>query len=288
MNFKQVLVSGATNQVGVFLLPRLIAAGFHVHALSRRDSAAHKPQHERIIWHQADLDIEKHVQAAPQASYFFHLAPIWLALNVIEKLSEAGVRRIVALSSTSRFSKLNSQNISEKNIVEKLIAAEAALINKCDKYNIEWTLLRPTMIYGCGMDKNVTVIAKFIKKFSFFPLVGPADGLRQPLHADDLAGACLAAMNSAAAVSKAYNLSGGQTLKFREMVEEIFRAQGKKPRIVFVPRSLVSFLITCARIIPAYRHINMEMMVRVNSDICFDSSDASRDFGYAPRGFKYE
>lgn len=288
MGHKTVIVSGATNQIGFFLLPRLIEADYQIQAISRRDPAVQKIRHDLITWHELDLSHGWKRLNIPQASSFIHLAPIWLIPDIIDDLFQTGVRRIISLSSTSIFSKINSRNIKEQEIVKKLLAAEESLIRKCSTYKISWTILRPTLIYGCGMDRNVTTIAKFIKRFGFFPLVGAGRGYRQPIHADDVAFSCLSVMNCEAAFNHTYNLSGGQILTFREMVISIFRSLGKKPVIINIPKELAIFLMECIKFIPAYRHVNRDMLERTDQDICFDSSDARRDFCYFPRGFKYE
>jgi len=287
MEHTQVIVSGATSQVGIFLLPRLIEVGFHVQALSRTDSASANRVHPLITWHQTDIS---HGWTGPKiqgASYLIHLAPIWLLPDIVEDLSHLGIRRIVALSSTSRFTKMNSKNLQEQKVAKKLAAAEESMAAACDKYAILWTLLRPTLIYGCGMDRNVTIVARFIRRFGFFPLLGSGKGYRQPVHADDVAAACIAVLNRPVAFNRDYNLSGGKTLTFREMVEAIFLALDMKPRIVVIPRMLMLPLIMAA-CTQTYRHINKEMIERVNTDMCFDSSDAQRDFGYSPRKFRYQ
>jgi len=281
-----IIVSGATSQIGVFLLPRLIEAGFHVHALSRKDTIIQN--HSFFTWHQLDITNGWRIMEIPGISQFFHLAPIWLLPDIIEALSCYGIRRIVALSSTSRFTKLDSENHQEREISKKLAAAEKAFIAKCVDHGISWTLFRPTLIYGCEKDKNVTIIAKFISRFGFFPLTGRGEGYRQPVHADDVAKACTAALTCPNTCNRAYNLSGGQMLTFKEMVEAIFLALNKKPRIVNIPEKLAYFLLKGASLFPAYRFLNNEMIKRMDQDLCFDSSDAISDFGYSPRGFQYQ
>lgn len=283
-----VIVSGATSQVGFFLLPRLIDSRYHIHALSRKNPDSSHFVNPLITWHQIDLSKGLQRLNIKEAPYYIHLAPLWLLPNFIEDLSSLRIHHITALSSTSRFSKLNSNDSYEHEIVKKLADAEENCITECNSRRIQWTLLRPTMIYGCGMDRNVTMVARFITRFGFFPLVGSGKGYRQPVHADDIAGACMAVMNCPTALNRTYNLSGGQILTFKEMVEAIFSALGKKPRIVSIPLKLALLLMYGATLIPAYRHLNKEMIVRVNQDICFDSSDAARDFGYSPRKFQYQ
>jgi len=288
MKPQTLIVSGATCQVGYFLLPRLVEAGFHIYALSRHDPSSLNMVHPFVTWCKTDVSLGWNVPEIHDALHFIHLAPLWLLPPVIEDISRQGVQRIVALSSTSRFTKISSNNIQEQEIAKKLIKAEECVIEECNKKMISWTLLRPTLIYGCSMDRNVTTISRFIKRFGFFPLAGEGKGIRQPVHAGDVAEACFAVLSCRVAYNRNYNLTGGQTLTFREMVENIFLALNRKPRIIFIPRRLMFFLIKAAACTQTYRHINEEMVERVDYDMCFDSSDAQRDFGYLPRKFHYQ
>ena len=97
---------------------------------------------------------------------------------------------------------------------------------------VDWVILRPTLIYGLGQDKNISEIVRLIRRFGFFPLVGQAKGLRQPVHAEDVATACLSALEKTDVVNRAYNLSGGETLSYREMINRVFTALGRRPRLI--------------------------------------------------------
>ena len=45
-----VLVTGASGQIGVFVIPRLLAAGFTVAAVSRKGKPAGYPAFEQVEW----------------------------------------------------------------------------------------------------------------------------------------------------------------------------------------------------------------------------------------------
>jgi nucleoside-diphosphate-sugar epimerase len=150
---------------------------------------------------------------------------------------------------------------------------------------VEWVILRPTLIYGRGRDKNVCEIARFIRRFGFFPLFGPAQGLRQPVHAEDLAAACLAAADAPAAANRAYNLSGGETLRYRDMVGRIFVALNRRPRLLPVPLGAFRTMLAAMRLLPRYRHWSAAMAERMNRDLVFDHAEAVRDLRFAPRPF---
>jgi len=279
-NQHRAWVTGATSQIGYFLLPRLQAVGFAVTALSRQP----RSNSAEIIWQQADLLTSS--LPITQPSVLFHLAPLPLLPPLLARLpAQAPLNRIIAFSSTSCFTKAASPDSKESAIAAQLTQAEMALINECQDRGIAWTLFRPTLIYGCGLDKNVTFIAQFIRRFGFFPLLGRGTGLRQPVHADDLAAACIQVGLSPKTTNKAYNLSGGETLKYRDMVEAIFHHLGQKPRIISIPLSLFKMMTFFLTWLPAYAHLSGAMIARMNQDLCFDQTKAYHDFGYRPRMF---
>jgi nucleoside-diphosphate-sugar epimerase len=197
-----------------------------------------------------------------------------------------GARRVVALSSTSIFVKGDSSNPSERDMAYRLAEGEQALRAWAEARGVEWVILRPTLIYGYGRDKNVTEIIRFVRRWGFFPLLGQADGLRQPVHAEDVAAACMSALTSSAAANRTYNLSGGETLSYREMVCRVFSTVGRSPHLVTIPRWLFQLGLTALRLLPRYRHWTVEMAQRMNCDLVFDHVDAARDLGFSPRPFR--
>src|SRR3546814_13302047 len=110
------------------------------------------------------------------------------------------------------------------------------------------------MIYGQGREKNSSVMARFIRRFAFFPLFGSAQGLRQPIHAEDVAAACVVALQAPGAANRAYNLSGGETLAYREMVARAFAALGRPARLVTVPLWDFRLGVAVLRRLPRFRY----------------------------------
>ena len=213
------------------------------------------------------------------------VAPIWVLPDHFAMLESYGVRRIVALSSTSRFTKNDSNDLEDQATAHRLADAENRLQAWAESRGVEWVILRPTLIYGYGRDKNITEIIKVIRRFGFFPLFGQAKGLRQPIHADDVAGACVAALNANAVANQAYNISGSETLSYRDMVVRIYKALKKPVRLFAVPLFVFRFAVAMLKLFPSYRKWTPAMAERMNRDLVFDHSDATRDFGFKPRAF---
>jgi nucleoside-diphosphate-sugar epimerase len=278
-------VTGATSLVGRFLLPRLREVGLEVHAVSRRPHL--EGASIRVVWHALDIEAGSHEWDVGRVSHLIHLAPLWLLPNLVPRLASRGLLRLIGFGSTSRLSKTDSSDPRERQIAGRLARAEEELESACAAHGVQWTLMRPTLIYGGGLDHNVTTIAGVIRRLGIFPVVAEARGLRQPVHADDLAQACLAALANPATFNRAYDLHGGTTLRYREMVEAIFRGLGRRPRILSLPLPLCRTLLRGLSLLPGYRHVTPAMADRMNQDLCFDAGDAMRDFDYHPRPFSY-
>ena len=269
-------VLGASSLVGECLLPMLSKAGWRVVAFSRRAAESGLG----VEWRQLPF-----TEVAAEISHWICVAPIWVLPDYFALIEAAGARRIVVLSSTSRFTKVGSGDMAEQATAAKLIDGEARVQAWAESRGIEWVILRPTLIYGLGRDKNVSEIACFIRRFGFFPVLGEAKGLRQPIHAEDVAGACLAALQGSDGRSRSYNISGGETLTYREMVARVFTALGRRPRLLTVPLWAFRLAVSMLRCLPRYRQWSAAMAERMNRDLVFDHADAVRDLGFKPRGF---
>ncbi|VAX17755.1 hypothetical protein MNBD_NITROSPINAE02-525 [hydrothermal vent metagenome] len=286
---KSVIVTGARSQIGYYLLPRLIDSGYKVFAITRAQADERFLKSPSLTW--VRLDIGKNGFngfGSGDAVNYIHIAPLPLLPALVESLHRLGVTRIIAFGSTSRYSKINSSSNRERAYAKALASSEEELAKKHHQLGVDWTIFRPTLIYGCGMDKNITTIANTIRKYGMFPVVGEGKGKRQPVHADDLAMACVRSINHPSTYNRAYNLSGGETLTYGEMVNRIFDGLCKKRRRIKIPLPLFRAALKVISFLPKYNYVTEEMADRINDDLCFDHSDATNDFGFSPRGFSFD
>ncbi len=272
----RVGVLGASSLVGECLLPMLSKAGWRVVAFSRRAAESGFG----VEWRQLPF-----TEVAAEISHWICVAPIWVLSDYFALIEAAGARRIVVLSSTSRFTKVGSGDAAEQATAAKLIDGEARVRVWAESRGIELVILRPTLIYGIGRDKNISEIAGFIRRFGFFPVLGKAKGLRQPIHAEDVATACVSALQATDATNRVYNISGGETLSYREMVIRVFDALGRRPRVLTVPLWAFRLAVSMLRCLPRYQQWSTAMAERMNRDLVFDHADAVRDLGFKPTGF---
>lgn len=280
MNSSCVGVIGATSLVGSCLLEQLLSGGNRVVAFTRRpDFTSTTGVHWR------SLEITPTTHSPENINYWICAAPIWVLADNLNLLASYGARKVVALSSTSVLTKEDSPDACERKTSLRLREAELQFRSWAERTGIEWVILRPTLIYGRGQDKNVCEISRVIRRFGVFPLLGKASGLRQPIHAEDVAKACISSLFSLSCSAGVYVISGGETVTYQEMVGRVFDALGIPRRLIHMPRWLLAPAMSLIKNVPRYRHWTVGMIDRMERDLVFDHIKATRDFGFNPRAF---
>lgn len=214
---KTVAVTGATGFIGPYLIDALAHEGAHIRALTRRSQSVRKG----VEWVQGSLqdtgvltdlclgaDAVIHAAGAIKArrSADFFITNTDASLAMAEAAMRGGVRRFLLLSSLAARSPQLSDYAASKRAGEDAVIA--ALTN-----HIPWTILRPPAVFGPG-DMETLKIFKSVK-MGFAPLPHP-NAVTAWIHAEDLARACVAALEYDAGLGGIWALdegSGGYPLK---------------------------------------------------------------------------
>lgn len=284
----RVIVSGASSLVARYLVPRLQAAAIEVIAVSRRSHPPEWfPESAACQWQCMDLagSGSGAPPLLPAADALLALTPLWLLPPLLAAQPAGSQQRVLAFGSTSVLAKAASSDAAERALAQRLAAAEAAAAVAAARQGCALTLLRPTLIYDGQHDRNITRLVEVMRRFHCLPLVGEGRGLRQPVHADDLAAAVLALLQQGVGAGQTYTLTGGETLTYRAMLERLRQHYQLHAWLLPVPRPLVGAAVGLARLLPRYRDLNREMLLRMERDLVFDDQAARRDFAYRPRNF---
>ncbi|MEM9303879.1 MAG: NAD-dependent dehydratase [Pseudomonadota bacterium] len=272
-----VAVVGGGNQIAAALLPRLVDAGVDVRVLSRRPPPPWIPDAAAAGW-STTLDGDT---AAVDALIW--LAPLGLFPHLRVCLGRIG--RIIAFSSTSASVKRQSSSAAERTLASTLEGGEATVRGGASIEGTPCAILRPTLIYGRGLDRNLTRIAHWAGRRRFFPLAHEGRGLRQPVHADDLAALAADLALRPTAVDGRWIVPGGERLSYREMVVRVYRSLGKVPRFVHVPITAVRTALAALQPFGMLPGLDAAMFDRMGDDLVFDGEPARDELGFAPRGF---
>jgi hypothetical protein len=275
-----LVIAGGNSLVGPYLMQRLKSEGFTAEVISRRTLSVP----DGFTFTHMDLTLARN-WIAPANALVISLLPLWVLVQFLPRF--IGVRSIVAVGSTSLIAKANSKDRIEQLTAKNLDYAEKAIKNWCTLSNVQCTILRPTMVYDCLQDKNITRMAHFIRRYHFLPLAAPATGLRQPIHADDVAKAILKCLSNATAQNRTLTIAGGEILKYHTMTERVFTALDMKIRILMLPSQ---WLENCFNLgskigLLSEQAFGASIFHRMNQDLVFDVTEGLALLDYQPRSF---
>lgn len=278
---KRALVFGASGQIGGPLLDRLNDGGWRVFAVSRQARSDSPGQH----WLRGEFGLLEGLPDAVDA--VFSCGPLDLFARWYAQ-ANLHCRRVVAFGSTSAATKHASGDDDERDVARRLLAAEASLFEVSEQRGASATILRPTLVYGAGRDQTLTRIAQLAQRWGRFVMPRRSDGLRQPVHVDDLATAALAACLAPASHGRSYDLPGGEVLAYREMVRRVLACMTPPPALIELPMPLFRTALAAAQARGIAADLTSAAVQRMREDLVFDLAPAQRDFGYAPRPFRPE
>jgi nucleoside-diphosphate-sugar epimerase len=174
-------------------------------------------------------------------------------------------------------SKQASPVAAEREVSRRLHEGEAAVARACERRGIAWTILRPTLIYGAARDRSLTPLARRAMRWRVFGL--PAgSGLRQPVHAADIAQAAVRALDGGAA-GRVIPIGGGERLPASEMFARVHASLPVHTIPLRVPAPLIRL---GARWLPPMRGA----LMRLQQDLIADNGELERLLGVHPRPFR--
>ncbi len=273
----RVLLTGATGLLGGELLKLLLAEGHEVRCLLRPDSPnASRLEGQRCDVFRGDAGDEGDIyRALGGMGAVLHVAGIEHSPAVVRAARRGGVGRVVVVGSTSAHSAYTFRS-GPKLKMEAVVRSSG----------LSWTIVRPSMIYGSELDKNVHRLLSFLDRWPAFPIFGPGTNLWQPVYHEDCARGVLEALKRPAAVHQSYDLPGAQPLAYRDLVETAAAALGRSPRIVRLPIEPVRLALVAAEKLRLPLQIDSGQVARLRENKAYPYDDAKRDLGYAPRHFR--
>ena len=236
------------------------------------------PNAEKYI---CDLtDVEGLKIAFKDIDTVFHIAGIHWSREVFEAAAYCGVRRIITVHTCGIYSKYKSAGEEYRQIDDYCYRI-------CKENGIALTILRPTMIYGNGRDRNVIKFIKMIDKLPIMPVVSGGRYTLQPVHYEDLGKAFYDVLcHEIETANKDFILSGKEPILLRDMFIEIGKNLDKKvhfiscPFWIAYPGAWFVYLLTLTKI--DYR----EKVQRLCENRSFPHNEATVAFGYNPRSFQ--
>jgi GDP-L-fucose synthase len=261
----KIYVAGHRGMVGSAIVRALRAVG-HTAVVTRtsaeldlRDGAATRAflaaeQPATVVMAAARVGGIKANSTEPYDFLYDNLA---MAANVIDGSHRAGVRKLLFLGSSCIYPKMAPQPIREESLLtgplevtnEAYAIAKIAGIKLCDharaQYGRDFISAMPCNLYGTGDNfslENSHVLPALIRKMHEAKLRGDASlrlwgtgtPLREFLHADDLAEACVLLLERYSQAGH-INVGSGEELSIRQLADLIAQVVGFTGRLEFDP-----------------------------------------------------
>ena len=277
----RLLVTGGSGFLGGYVLREAARRGHETVALARSEAATRTVAARGAEPISGDLDERGRLGetfAAARCGALVNLASLGFGHGpaIVAAAEEAGISRAVFVSTTAVTTTLPAPTKRVRLAAEERIRSSG----------LDWTILRPTMIYGAPGDRNLSRLLALLARIPVLPVPGGGAHLQQPVHVADLAGAVLTATERPATAGSCYNVAGPQPHSFAELLAICARAVASRTRFIPVPLAPVVAVARGYEQLSRHPRIRAEQLQRLAEDKAFVIDDAIRELDYAPRPFE--
>lgn len=248
----RIFVAGHRGMVGSAICRALESAGYrNIVTRTHRELDLLDPAAVRAFYAEEKPDVAViaaarvgGIGANSAANSLFLYENALIAMNTIWGAAESGVKRLLFLGSTCIYPRLAPQPIRESDLLtselektnEGYALAKISGLKLCEflrrERGLNYHSLMPTNLYGPGDNYDIvnghvlpTLIRKFETAGDKVQLWGTGSAIREFLHVDDLASACLFAL-SLENPPDVMNVGSGEEVTIRELAEEVKSATG--------------------------------------------------------------
>lgn len=274
----RIFVTGATGFTGSHTVSLLLKNGYSVRCLHRPTSDRSVLAQPEIEWVQGDVSQTEALSASMRgADVLVNIVSLGFghADSIVCAAKNAGIQRAIFLSTTAIFTQLDAKSKSIRMEAEHIIESNG----------LQYTILRPTMIYGTPRDRNMWWLIRFLRYSPLLPIFGDGNSLQQPIHVSDVAQAVLRCLQCDVTIGKSYNIAGKHPLTYNQVLDELAAQMNRRIwKIHFQYLPLVTIMKFFERFHLPFP-IRAEQILRLNENKNFSYEEAQRDFGFRPLSF---
>jgi len=277
-------ITGSNGYVGGCVKKHFAAHGWEILELTRRpgpDSRAVKFQLGAEIPPSSLAGVEVLVHCA------YDFKPLhWdeiVAVNVegAKKLFQAaraaGVNKIICISSISAYAGCRSLYGQAKLEIEKIALEHGAQV------------IRPGLVYGGDTGGMFGKLAAQVRQSSVIPLIGDGSQIQFLVHNDDLCAFIERFAKSELKISpKIFTAAHAQPWPFKQLLLEIARALGKKPKFIPLPWRFVWAGLKSAELCGLKLNFRSDSLVSLMYQNPKPDFSANAEAGLACRPFQFK
>jgi len=296
MDLRKILVIGASGYVGKNVCLALAANGFRVIAASRSCIGLQHPSIESVrspdledasadwtrLFNGVDVAIHAAGMVHGDVDDPRHEAVNYKSiLKLIAGASAAGVSRFVYISSlaaqSASFSKTVLTEDDEPKPINAYGRAKLAAERAIRQSELQYTILRPVVIYGAGAKGNLALLERLSNLRIPLPF-GDLDAARSILSIDNLIGAILSVIQSSDAAFQTYLVADPIPLSVKQIVSRIRRSKKRRTLLFPIPSSLLKAVLYALNQRRAWERIGEPLVVSCDRLISIGWKPNTRSF----------
>ncbi|WP_022851364.1 complex I NDUFA9 subunit family protein [Limisalsivibrio acetivorans] len=241
----KVFLTGSTGFVGSRVMQELLDQGYEVKALVRDKEVPEGVEAVRgdILEPESfegalgDVDAVIHligiIREFPAKGVTFEKLHYQASVNIIDAAERAGIKRFIHMSANG------SRADAVSDYHKTKYKAEEHLRNS----SLEWTIMRPSLIYGPG-DSFINMLAGYMRKAPAFTYFGDGSYPMQPVSVHEVAEIFVNSIKTPETVGKLYPVCGNRVFTYKHLLKKIMHAIDRGMPLLPVPEFAVSFGIT--------------------------------------------
>lgn len=183
--------------------------------------------------------------------------------NVVAEARRAGVGRFLHMSALGTLDDPRYGYFFAKYQAEQAVEASG----------LSWTIFRPSIIFGPG-DGFITILAQLVKRAPVIPVVGSGQSKFQPVAVAQVAQAFVRALDDPATAGHVYDLGGGKTYTYEQLIDVIAATLNKRKPKIHVPVGLMMPVVKLSKPLPKMLRppVTEEQLKMLEIDNCTDQS----------------
>jgi len=298
----RVAIAGGTGFVGSYLVEALLGAGHEVSLLVRPGSESRAPHAPGCATVAGDVNspetLDRLVAGCDAAIYNVGILREFPAKGItFAGLQRDGARRLIEAArkaGTDRFLLMSANGVKSDGTPYQRTKFEAE--QALEASGLEGTIFRPSVIFGDprGRDEFASQLCREMI-CPPLPAVAFHNGLlpthhsveMSPVSVEDVAGAFAAALENPATYGRVFTLGGPEVLTFRQILERIAAAVGRKKPILPMPIGVMRLAATLLDRIPQFP-VTRDQLTMLSEGNAAAPDEIASLLGRAPAAFDRE
>lgn len=251
-----ILVTGATGFLGKYIVEELASNNYNIIAIGRNENKGKVLERNNVEFRRVDLlDYETVEKIIAKVTMVIHAAALSTVCGKWEDFYKSNVEatehiakyclkykveKLVYVSSpsiyTAKYDRLNiKENEFDENndmnyYIKSKILSEKVLSTYIEK-GLNVAIVRPRGLFGVGDTSIIPRIMKINKKVGI-PLINQGENIVDITCVENVALALRLCLESDKSNGNIYNITNGEPIKFKKIIDELYRKLDEKPKYI--------------------------------------------------------